>query len=188
MNRAAKLALWSLLAAAIAGLLLWQPWAPRIAAVRPDTGEAAARLDDSELLPVLTELLTRVYGAFGEEEEFAIYDGLAKAVASDLLTDLYLQRRVAQEQSFEDGGKTTIRKLEITELTPVPATGTDRPVDTSWTVYGTVAHGEHRHERINAYTARLTLGVAEGEWRLTGFDLDTIKREEQEPLFLDDFE
>ena len=169
------------------GLLLWQPWNAAPNAVRPDTGETVATLDDDALYPVLTELLRRVYSAFGEEEEFAIYDGLATAVASDLLTDLYLQRRAAQEQEYSEGGKVTIREVEITELTPLPGPPNEHLVNTSWTVRGIVAHGEHQHERINAYTAQLTLGVADGEWRLTGFNLDTIRREELEPLFYEGF-
>lgn len=188
MSFAIKSTLLALPFAAIATLWLWQPWAARISAVRPDTGEAVVQLESDALHPVLTELLTRVYSAFGEEEEFAIYDGLATAVASNLLTDLYLQRRAAQEQEYSDGGKVTIREVDITDLTPLPAPENTHFINTSWTVRGLVEHGEHQHERINSYTAKLELGVANGEWRLTGFNLDTIRREEAEPLFFEGFD
>lgn len=187
MTGLAKPLLAALVIAAI-GAGVWQISVHRKAAIRPDTGEVVEHLSDSALQPVLTELLTRVYAAFGEEEEFAIYDGLATAVASDLLTELYLQRRAAQEQSYEDGGKVTIRGLEVTELTPLPGSGPDRRLQASWTVHGLISHDEHQHERYNVYNAQLTLGVAAGEWRLTGFDLDTIQRQEQEPIFFEDFE
>lgn len=188
MNSAAKSALWALPVAVIVALWLWQPWAARVSAVRPDTGETVARLEGDALHPVLSELLRRVYSAFGEEEEFAIYDGLSSAVASDLLTDLYLQRRAAQEQEYSDGGKVTIREVEITDLIPLPAPENTHFINTSWTVRGLVEHGEHQHERINSYTAKLELGIANGEWRLTGFNLDTIRREEPEPLFFEGFD
>lgn len=172
----------------IAALAVWQRWQRGPAVLRPDTGEMATKLGEADLRPVLVELLRQIYSAFGEEEEFAIYDGLAGAVDSDLLTDLYLQRRAAQEQEFSSGGSTEITSVELTDMTPLESDGPDYVIDARWNVVGLVTHTEHQHERFNTYSAVVTLGPADGIWKLTRFDLNSIDREEVEPLFFEDFE
>lgn len=176
--------------AVLAGVVVWQwrPWASGDAAVRPDTGDVARDLSGPALESVLVELLTRIYGAFGKTDEFAIYDGLATAVSSDLLTDLYLQRRAAQagKPGDPEGGVASITALELDDYAVTVATGTDYRIDATWTVIGVIGHEDHRHERINTYAAELTLGPADGEWRITGFDLDRVERQET-PMFFEAF-
>lgn len=170
-------------AALLAMILLARPWAGGSAVLRPDTGTRAASLSPDDLRPVLTELLTRVYTAFGAEEEFAIHDGLADAVASSLVTELYLQRRAAQETEYAEGGSTEIVTIELNGLAPVSAAPDAYVVDADWLVAGIVGHEDHRHERLNAYSARLTIGPADGAWKLTHFDLNSVRREDLPPLF-----
>ncbi len=163
------------------------PWDRRTAAVRLDTGQASSTLSLDALDQVLTGLLTQVYTAFGEIDEGAIYDGLAQAVSEDIIADLYLQRRLAQLVEAEEGGKTEIQDVDLIEVTLVDRTDAGYVADARWEVLGVVGHEEHRHERLNAYTARLTVGPAGGEWRLTAFDLDRVVREDV-PLFFEGFE
>ena len=174
----------------LAVTVLWQvrPWNPDPVALRPDTGTAARNLDEDALSAVLIELLDRVYTAFGQESEGAIYDGLALAVSDDLLTDLYLQRRAAQEAELEEGGTTEIRAVELNEMTVLARTRTGYVIDADWTVTGEVGHVDHRHERVNRYAARLTLGPADREWRLTAFDLNRIERQAQPLVFSEEFQ
>lgn len=176
--------------AVLAGVVVWhvRPWAPDSVALRPDTGAAVSELRGPALESVLIELLTRIYGAFGETDEFAIYDGLATAVDSDLLTELYLQRRAAQAGQPEDpeGGVAKIVDLALDQHEVTARAGPDYRIAATWTVTGVIGHEDHRHERVNTYAAELTLGPAEGEWRITRFDLDQVERQET-PLFFEDF-
>ena len=138
---------------------------------------------------MLVELLTRIYAAFGETDEFAIYDGLATAVDSDLLTELYLQRRAAQAGQPEDpeGGVAQIVDLVLDDHEVTARSGPDYRVAATWTVTGVIGHEDHRHERVNTYAAALTLGPAAGEWRITRFDLDQVERQET-PMFFESFQ
>ena len=177
--------------AVLAAVVVWEvrPWDRGGTAVRPDTGDAVSDLSGPALESVLVELLTRIYAAFGENDEFAIYDGLATAVASDLLTDLYLQRRAAQAGQPEDpeGGVARIVDLTLDDYAVTARTGPDYQIDATWTVTGVIGHEDHRHERVNTYAAALTLGPADGEWRITRFDLDQVQRQET-PMFFEAFE
>lgn len=175
--------------AGLIGVVVWtaQPWNRETLALRPDTGARAGALDDAGAAAVLGTLLTRVYTAFGETEEGAIYDGLATAVSDDLLPDLYLQRRAIQIREAEEPGKTEIVDLQLDVADVLSRTGQQIVVATEWTVIGLVGHADHRHERINGYAATLTLGPADGAWRLTRFDLDQIERQDV-PLFFGSFE
>ena len=175
-----------LLAVLLAGALvlaLRTPLAPGQSVLRPDTGTMARSLSEDALRQVLSELLHRVYAAFGEEEEFAIYDGIATAVAEDLVTELYLQRRATQDAEYSDGGRTEILELELLSFEKRDETEKGYAVDVKWLVTGQVGHEDHQHLRTNAYAAMLTVGPAEGEWKLTDFDLTAVLRQESEPLF-----
>ena len=178
--------LFGLLLAVI--VLTARPWERPQAALRPDTGTRAAVLDEAGLESVLSELLLRVYGAFADWEEEAIYDGLSTAVADAMLTDLYLQRRRAQMTAPpETAGAAQILSVVLNELSLLAPASEGYRIRATWTVTGLLGHDDHQHERVNRYTADVTLGTPDGAWRLTAFDLDQIQREDV-PLFLDPFE
>ncbi len=162
-----------------------------LAAAKPWSGRDAARMpgwNSAEMEPVLVELLGRVYTAFGQAEEFAIYDGIASAVAEDLVTSLYLQRRAAQLLEEEAGAETEILDLELKEMTAKGRNAAGYIVAARWQVSGRVGHSDHQHIRVNEYAAELTLGPVTGGWQFTGFDLDTVARQEPEPMFFEGFE
>lgn len=156
-------------------LISVKPWAR--------TGATAANADD--LRPVLIQLLTTVYAAFGQADEFAIYDGIAEAVVQDLVTPLYLQRRAAQLMEEESGAATEILDLELMEMVPKGQSDAGTVVAARWRVSGQVGHEDHSHVRVNEYAASLTIGRRGGGWKLTGFDLDTVARTEEEPIFFE---
>ncbi len=174
---------------AAAGLLIlalvWKGIDPRQqrSARIPDSDVVTSRLQGDILDQTLIVLLTRIYSAFGQDDEGAIYDGIASAVLPELVTDLYLQRRAAQLAEFSDGTASEILQVELASSERIA----DGPmVQAKWRVVGIVGHEDHRHERMNIYSARLTLSPELGEWRFSGFDLDQVSREEL-PQFLDDF-
>ena len=180
--------------AVLIGVVIWtvKPWERSGGAIRPDTGAVAEALPPEDIERVLGVLLLRVYAAFGQLEEGAIYDGLATAVASDLLTDLYLQRRAVQARGPEnpedpEAGTAVITDLRLDDWELLERRPDGYSLSAPWTVVGIVGHSDHQHERINTYAARLTLGPAEGQWRLIGFDLDQVQRQ-QAPLFFEAFE
>ncbi|MEM9431450.1 MAG: hypothetical protein AAGA32_18425 [Pseudomonadota bacterium] len=154
-------------------------------------GQAGAgTLTDAEARDVLRARLADVYGAFGQTEEFAIYDGIARAVTPSLTTDLYLQRRQAQMVEETWGAPTEILAFDLTAASMVGQDASRIHMAAEWQVTGQVGHGDHTHERTNAYAARVTLARAEGEWRLSAFNLDRIVLEEivEDPLFFGGFE
>ncbi|QHQ36402.1 hypothetical protein [Algicella marina] len=162
-----------LLAAVLAAIQLW---------LRP---AGPPRWDEAAMKPVLSGLLEQVYAAFGQVDEFAIYDGIAAAVSEDLVTPLYLQRRAAQLHEEASGAATEILELHLLEVTPRARTPQGLLVDAVWQVQGRVGHGDHQHIRLNEYAAGLTLDESADGWQLTGFDLDSVQREESEPEFFD---
>lgn len=176
--------------AALLAAVLWQvqPWRGASTALRPDTGEAARALDDAGVDAVLSELLLRVYRAFEQEDEGAIYDGLATAVSDDLIAGLYLQRRAAQSTEYQRDGAVEILNVEITDLTVTARDAAGYQAEVTWEVLGVLGHEDHRHERLNAYSARMRIGPARNEWRLTEFDLNRVNREEVPLFFLDSLE
>lgn len=143
-------------------------------------GRQPARLTTNEIEANLTEVLNQIYTAFAEEDEARIYDGLAQAVADDLVPDLYLQRRMAQIADHAEGGSTTVIGVE-----PYRIEAADLPrdpgyrIDAAWRVVGRVNHRAHVHERINLYAADLTLAPVDGRWKLTAFNLIEIERADE---------
>ena len=136
-----------------------------------DTSLAASRSAEA----VLPELLTQVYRAFSLEDEAQIYDALAKVVAGDLVSDLYLQRRAAQVASHAEDNETTILGVEVYEIAPLP-TEDGAAFSVAWRVVGRLRHIAHIHERINLYSADLTLAPDDGQWKLTAFTLTNTQR------------
>ncbi|MEM9268333.1 MAG: hypothetical protein AAGA78_05285, partial [Pseudomonadota bacterium] len=150
----------------------------------PGSDAGLVALNGANVDPVLTALLTRIYGAFGQVEEGKIYDGIASAVVPELAAELYLQRRAVQMAEATEDGVAEIMELDIQEVAAVP--GQASAFDVTWAVLGRLGHEDHEHERYNIYSARLTLAPVSGEWRLAEFDLDQVQRK-LAPLFFNDF-
>lgn len=139
----------------------------------------AARQEPKRLLE---HILGRLYLAFGESDEGALYDALASVASGPLLDELYLQKRAALIQG---PGATTGQQLHGLELLEVDGTERDGgfDFDAKWQVVGAVEHGDHVHVRGNAYSARLRVEPDGRAWRLVAFELLDIIR--QDPVELD---
>ena len=122
---------------------------------------------------VLPIVLGRIYRAFSETEEGAIYDGLAGVAAGEALEALYLERAGA----LASGGlpDQVVHEIRLLSGDWVADGGAVR-ADIRWAVLGQVGHDAHTHMRGNAYGAELVIEPAGGAWRLTGFDLTDVDR------------
>jgi hypothetical protein len=49
-------------------------------------------------------------------------------------------------------------------------------LDATWTVEGTVEHWGHVHTRLNQYSARFTVAIVEGTWKITHMKVTQQKR------------
>jgi hypothetical protein len=123
---------------------------------------------------VVPGYLSTIYEAFGETEEGAIYDRLARAAGDKALVTLYLERMGAvtgpdyepDQQVFE---------MEILDLAAREAQGAVA-MEARWHVMGVVGHEGHSHVRDNTYAARMTLSPVDGAWKITRFDLTDADR------------
>ncbi len=117
---------------------------------------------------VLTALLRNTYRAFDQHEESAIYDVLARSINGELLQKIYLQTSNALTLDGQDGTRVVITELyvEIDGVKP-SMSGAGFQADGSWTALGTVGHWGHMHNRVNRYTAKITVEPVGGEWKMT---------------------
>ncbi len=152
--------------------------------IRPDPGPARYAVPGQEAMTasdvaaesyrVAPAMLSRVYAAFGEIQEDAIYDGLAEVAAGDALKRLYLERVGA----MAGGGLEPDQTLHEMEMMRIDGSYGSQHVtlDAKWRVLGTVGHAEHLHVRGNAYLADLRLEPVDGAWRITEFELTDVDR------------
>jgi hypothetical protein len=135
-------------------------------------GDAEAALADPAAL--LGHVLSRLYLAFGEREEDAIYDALAEVAAGPALETLYLEKRAAL---FDDpaGATQAVHGIDVLDVEAAERDGAILLYG-RWRVLGAVGHEDHVHVRGHAYAARLTLERTDVGWRLTGFALIEVER------------
>jgi len=129
---------------------------------------------------VAPDMLTRVYLAFNETEEAAIYDNLAQVAADDALEALYLERVGAMAGGGLDPASEADQQIHTMEMLRID-TARDGEIftwDARWRVVGTVGHATHLHVRGNIYAAVLTVAPSNGAWRITGFELTDVDRTE----------
>lgn len=126
---------------------------------------------------LLSHVLGRVYAAFGEREEGAIYDALASVAAGSVLDELYLERRAALTAMPAEAGGQEIHGIYVLEADAEERDGMFL-IEGAWETVGSVGHGDHVHLRGNRYAARLTVEPRAEGWRLTDFDLLEMIRAE----------
>ncbi len=134
---------------------------------------AAARAAPARLAE---HVLARLYAAFGEREEAAIYDALAKVAEGEVLESLYLEKRAALLDPASGASGQSLHGIEVTEAALSERAGVFE-IAARWHAIGAVEHGDHVHVRGNAYAAQLRLVPRAEGWRLTGFDLLDIERQ-----------
>lgn len=157
--------------------------------LRPDTLRSYSAADlgtytadevSRQSFQIAPEMLAIVYRAFGETDEAAIYDNLAKVAAGDALEALYLERlgaMVGGGLDTSDQSDQQIHSMELIRLSSL-RDGTTLQWDAKWRVVGTVGHATHLHVRGNTYAATLTVAPVDGVWRMTAFDLTDVDRSE----------
>jgi hypothetical protein len=150
------------MACGLAWTLLPSRWTARLSSGEAPTQEEAGKILDA--------LLRNTYRAFDQSSESAIYDVLARSVHGPLLEKLYLQTVRALTLEGMDG-----TRVKVTDM----AVNIDRVLphedgfiaEGQWTAVGTVGHWGHMHQRINRYTARLTLEPIGNAWKITGLEV-----------------
>lgn len=138
---------------------------------RPKVTEVA------EAQRIVAPLLRNVYRAFDHRSESAVYDVLERSVEGELLRRLYLETMQALTLEGREGTRVNITEFQVTvdKVAPNPA-GEGFIADCNWMARGNVGHWGHTHSRLNIYNARLTLQPVKDEWKLTGLEVQEVRR------------
>jgi hypothetical protein len=121
---------------------------------------------------ILRGLMLNTYRAFMLDKDEEIYDVLARSVAGEFLSEVYLQNREAM-RIYETGGTMTlIDRLDIKSIESMKRLKSGAiAIVANWDVYGSVRHRKHIHFRCNTYKAEVTIVPTETYWKLTGIQL-----------------
>jgi len=131
-------------------------------------------LSDQQAAALFSQLHQNMFRAFGYYDEEAIYDGLAKSMAGDLLRETYLQIRRSLEVKEQSGAVSKIddvRLLEGEVTEPLPDQPLEHPEGFAfrchWELIGTIEHWGHIHQRTNQYTAVFNVQPVGDTWKIT---------------------
>jgi len=130
-----------------------------------------SRLNPERLDQLVGGLLHNVYRAFDYRGEEVIYDVLAQSASGDLLTDIYLETRRGLELASQGGARVKVKDIELMESVLIDSQGDSLTVESRWSVFGSVGHWGHIHQRKNGYHARLKISEIDGAWKLTGLEI-----------------
>jgi hypothetical protein len=131
---------------------------------------------DLEARRVLRGLMLNTYRAFMLEDEEAVYDVLARSVAGEYLSEVYLESREALRMDDSDAALSIVDRLDVRSIESMRRSEDNGvTIVASWEVYGSVFHWGHIHFRCNTYRAQVTIVPADGYWRVT--DLQVLDQE-----------
>jgi hypothetical protein len=152
----------------VLGALLLPVWVPLPGGARPALAQEQAGA-------VLSGLLHNTYRAFDRREEGVVYDRLARSIAGDLLSKVYLQTRRSMEVENQGGARVKVKQVELVEFTTATA---ERGFasECTWNVSGSVGHWGHIHQRTNQFRAALRVEPRDGTWKITELELLDEKR------------
>jgi hypothetical protein len=129
-------------------------------------------LSDTEAKRILRGLMLNTYRAFILEKDEEIYDVLARSVAGEFLSEVYLQNKEALRIDATDGAASIVDRLDVKSIESMKRLKNGAiAMVASWDVYGSVYHSNHIHFRCNTYKAELTIVPADNYWKLTGVQL-----------------
>ena len=152
--------------AAVSGAIVWAcvpaMMLSRLSSVKPPS--------EAESGKILDTLLRNTYRAFDQSDESAIYDVLARSVHGPLLEKLYLQTVRALTLEGMDGTRVRVTDMAVNVDRVLPLED-GFIVEGQWTAVGTVGHWGHMHQRINRYTAKLTLEPVGNAWKIVGLEV-----------------
>lgn len=141
-------------------------------------GAASPVIADAEAAQkIVVPLMRNVYRAFDHRVESEVYDVLARSVDGELLRKLYLETIQALTLEGREGTRVTIAEfqLSVDQVARNPK-GDGFVADCNWMARGIVGHWGHSHPRVNIYNARITVTPNEGEWKLTGLEVQEVRR------------
>lgn len=130
-----------------------------------------------EAQKIVSPLLRNVYRAFDHHAESDVYDVLARSVDGELLRKLYLETIQALTLDGREGTRVTIAEFSanVDKVAPNPK-GEGFVAECNWMARGIVGHWGHSHPRVNIYNASVTITPANGEWKLTGLEVQEVRR------------
>lgn len=130
-----------------------------------------------EAQKIVSPLLRNVYRAFDHHAESDVYDVLARSVDGELLRKLYLETIQALTLEGREGTRVTIAEFSanVDKVGPNPK-GEGFVAECNWMARGIVGHWGHSHPRVNIYNASVTITPANGEWKLTGLEVQEVRR------------
>lgn len=131
----------------------------------------------AEAQKIVSPLLRNVYRAFDQRAETRVYDVLARSVDGELLRKLYLETITALTLDGREGTRVLITDFEATvdKVSPNPKSS-GFIAECNWSVLGNVGHWGHAHPRYNGYKAKIIVQPMKGEWKLTGLDVQEVRR------------
>ncbi len=130
-----------------------------------------------EAQKIVSPLLRNVYRAFDHHVESDVYDVLARSVDGELLRRLYLETIQALTLDGREGTRVTIAEFSATvDKVAENPKGEGFVADCNWMARGIVGHWGHSHPCVNIYNASITITPAKGEWKLTGLEVQEVRR------------
>jgi hypothetical protein len=132
---------------------------------------------EMEAKRILRGLMLNTYRAFMLDKDEEIYDVLARSVAGEFLSEVYLQNREAMRIDTTKGAVSIIDRLDVKSIESMKRLKKGAiAIVANWDVYGSVRHWKHIHFRCNTYKAEVTIVPTENYWKLKGIQLLDEKR------------
>jgi len=127
---------------------------------------------DMDAKRILQGLMLNTYRAFILDKDEEIYDVLARSVAGDFLSEVYLQNKEAMRIDATEGAFSVVDRLDVKSIESKRRLKNGAiAIIANWDVYGSVRHRNHVHFRCNTYKAELTIVPKDNYWKLTGVQL-----------------
>lgn len=129
-------------------------------------------LTEAQAKRVLRGLMLNTYRAFMLEKDEEVYDVLARSVAGEFLSEVYLQNREALRMDNTEGALSIVDRLDVKSIDSMKRLPNGAvAIVADWDVYGSVRHWNHIHFRCNTYKAELTIIPTDNYWKLTRVQL-----------------
>ena len=166
-RRLSRFVVYGAMAAMVVGVLLLP--VPRFTLGNPFANRL--ELTEQETSELLQTLLHNVYRSFEHHDEQVIYDRLARSIAGELLSDVYLQTRRSMEVKNQGGLRISVKEVEVTEFEPNNEGASELAYRCRWRVRGWIGHWGHVHARQNEHVAMITIADRDGRWKITAMEM-----------------